>query len=76
MEDVLFLSVAGKSCKIVNVKVKSKSFLSKGTLIATYKILSEDGSGDVGPIAQKFKANVYGTVEEVFVKKDDVVSEG
>ncbi|XP_072024665.1 RNA polymerase II subunit A C-terminal domain phosphatase-like [Amphiura filiformis] len=75
MEDVLFLSVSQKSCKIIGLKVKSKCMLTKGTLIATYKSVGEGGSEE-GQITERFKGNVFGTVEEILVQPGDILAPG
>ena len=76
MAEILSLDGPTKSCKILSLKVKKKLMISKGTLIATYKVLSpESGSGDTSA-TEKFKANVFGTVEELLVKPGDVLEPG
>ena len=73
MEELVELSLSGKACKILALKIKKKSMLTKGTLVATYKTLSGVDGSEEGKITERFKANVFGTVESILVKPGDVL---
>ena len=66
LQEILW-PISRKSCHIGGV-ADCKSFLSKGSTVAWYDIVGEERSFN------KFKSNVCGIVEEVFVKRGDVVS--
>lgn len=71
---LLVWPISRKPCKLGGVYLDRRSFISKGSILVNFDYVGE--ARIPGRILLKLKSNVCGVVEEILVKRGDVVSKG